>query len=155
MLVLPIKKKWFDMILSGEKKEEYREITPYYKTRFCNWFGIIVRKDKSIVKPCEGNQPVMFRNGYNNNSPSFVAMCSVKVGTGKEEWGAEKDKQYFVLAIHEIERGGIGMKANELANIITELIIEEKETVVKAIKEDDHALLRDTLYEDFVSMMEG
>lgn len=47
------------------------------------------------------------------------------------------------------------MKANELANIITELIIEEKETVVKAIKEDDHTLLRDTLYEDFVSMMEG
>ena len=26
MLILPIKKKWFDMILSGEKKEEYREI---------------------------------------------------------------------------------------------------------------------------------
>ena len=26
MLTLPIKKQWFDMILSGEKKEEYREI---------------------------------------------------------------------------------------------------------------------------------
>lgn len=25
MLTLPIKKKWFDMIVSGEKKEEYRE----------------------------------------------------------------------------------------------------------------------------------
>lgn len=25
MLTLPIKKKWFDMILSGEKQEEYRE----------------------------------------------------------------------------------------------------------------------------------
>ena len=30
MLILPIKKKWFDMIASGEKKEEYREIKPYY-----------------------------------------------------------------------------------------------------------------------------
>lgn len=29
MLILPIKRKWFDMILSGEKKEEYREIKPY------------------------------------------------------------------------------------------------------------------------------
>ena len=28
MLILPIKKKWFDMILSGEKREEYREIKP-------------------------------------------------------------------------------------------------------------------------------
>lgn len=26
MLTLPIKKKWFDMIVSGEKAEEYREI---------------------------------------------------------------------------------------------------------------------------------
>lgn len=33
MLILPIKRKWFDMILSGEKKEEYRDIKPYYDTR--------------------------------------------------------------------------------------------------------------------------
>lgn len=38
MLTLPIKKKWFDMILSGEKKEEYREIKEYYETRFQNLF---------------------------------------------------------------------------------------------------------------------
>ena len=36
MLVLPIKKKWFEMIASGEKKEEYREIKPYWVTRFNN-----------------------------------------------------------------------------------------------------------------------
>ena len=29
MLILPIKKKWFGMIASGEKTEEYREIKPY------------------------------------------------------------------------------------------------------------------------------
>ena len=39
MLILPIKKRWFDMILSGEKKEEYRDITPYYETRFKNLWG--------------------------------------------------------------------------------------------------------------------
>lgn len=33
MLILPIKKQWFDMIASGEKKEEYREIKPYYTSR--------------------------------------------------------------------------------------------------------------------------
>lgn len=33
MLTLPIKKKWFDMIISGEKKEEYREITPYKRMK--------------------------------------------------------------------------------------------------------------------------
>ena len=42
MLILPIKKKWFDMILSGEKKEEYREIKPYYTTRFANLLGLSI-----------------------------------------------------------------------------------------------------------------
>lgn len=35
-MILPIKKKWFDMIKSGEKREEYREIKPYYTARFLN-----------------------------------------------------------------------------------------------------------------------
>lgn len=34
MLTLPTMGKWFYMILSGEKKEEYREIKPYYTSRF-------------------------------------------------------------------------------------------------------------------------
>lgn len=42
MLTLPIKKKWYDMILSGEKKEEYREIKPYYTTRFANSFHVVI-----------------------------------------------------------------------------------------------------------------
>ena len=33
MLTLPIKRKWFDMICRGEKREEYREATEYYRTR--------------------------------------------------------------------------------------------------------------------------
>ena len=36
MLVLPIKKKWFDMIASGEKKEEYREINRRIKLKIEN-----------------------------------------------------------------------------------------------------------------------
>lgn len=54
MLILPIKKRWFDMILSGEKKEEYRDITPYYETRFKNLWG-----DRYM-----GKRKIMFRNGY-------------------------------------------------------------------------------------------
>ena len=36
ILNLVLKKKWFDMIASGEKKEEYREIKPYWTTRLRN-----------------------------------------------------------------------------------------------------------------------
>ena len=57
------------MILSGEKKEEYRDITPYYETRFKNLWG-----DRYM-----GKRKIMFRNGYSIHSPSFVVECELKV----------------------------------------------------------------------------
>lgn len=96
MLILPIKKKWYDMILSGEKKEEYREIKPYYRSRlihegFLDIYGL----------PQTYVGKVMFRNGYSHNSPSFVALCSADIWTGRQEWGAEPGKEYFVLTIQQ------------------------------------------------------
>ena len=108
MLTLPIKKKWFDMILSGEKKEEYRDRREYYDTRFMNHFGFIIVGGKMFnqVLPEElkkdEKQPIIFRNGYSSTSPSFTAICSLREGTGKPEWGAEPGKTYYVLTIHEI-----------------------------------------------------
>ena len=97
MLILPIKKKWFDMILSGEKKEEYREIKPYYISRFSKVFtmvdGIPVDLKETQIK---------FTNGYGNKVPAFVADCHLEMHTGKEEWGAEKDVVYYVLHIRKI-----------------------------------------------------
>lgn len=95
MMTLPIKKKWFDMILSGEKKEEYWEIKLYYETRFMNLWG-------DTIAPKLEKRRIVFRNGYHKDSPSFVAECTCTIGKGKEEWGAEKDKQYFILTIHKI-----------------------------------------------------
>lgn len=100
MLTLPIKKKWFDMILAGKKKEEYRDIKPYYETRFRNaWKGGLTGGN--------AHRQIMFRNGYGKDSPSFIADCTLSVGTGKEEWGAEGGKKYFILTIHErLDRSG-------------------------------------------------
>lgn len=94
MLTLPIKKKWFDMILSGEKKEEYREIKPYYTTRFRNVWG--------YPAPWSEIHTIRFRNGYSKDSPSFLADASLGIGTGKPEWGAEPNKKYYVLKIQEV-----------------------------------------------------
>lgn len=116
MLILPIKKKWFDMILSGEKKEEYREIKPYYTTRFCKYFPFKINSgfwncDQSIIETYIVKNPnklcfdVIFRNGYSANSPSFMAKVSLSIGAGSEEWGAEKDKEYFILTVQEILNG--------------------------------------------------
>lgn len=55
-LHLTLKKNWFDLILSGEKKEEYREIKPYWEKRLIG---------KTYDK-------VIFRNGYATNALQFT-----------------------------------------------------------------------------------
>lgn len=106
MLIIPIKKEWYDMILSGEKKEEYREIKPYYITRFRKLFRygyyFDEGKDPHTKRYTTEQKEILFRNGYSEDSPSFIAFCTLSIGTGKEEWGAEKGKEYFILTIHEI-----------------------------------------------------
>lgn len=124
MLILPIKKKWFDMILSGEKKEEYREIKEYYETRFQNLFGAITIYplyspdnflDRSEFKLLQGEavpeeirkdsiQEIIFRNGYSKDSKAIKARCKLRTGKGRPEWGAEPDKQYYILEILDKEK---------------------------------------------------
>lgn len=88
MIVLPIKRKWFDMIKSGVKTEEYREIKPYYKSRFR-----VFDFDRLVA--------VKFRNGYTKNSSSITSICSLSKGYGKPEWGAP-DKECYILKIIKV-----------------------------------------------------
>ena len=121
MLILPIKKKWFDMILSGEKKEEYREIKEYYEIRFQNLFGAITIYPSSIFSHrskyefLQGDavpeeirkdsiQEIIFRNGYSKDSKAIKARCRLRIGKGRPEWGAEPDKQYYILEILDKEK---------------------------------------------------
>ncbi|MBR0542435.1 MAG: ASCH domain-containing protein [Clostridia bacterium] len=109
VLPLPIKKQWYDMIRSGEKKEEYRKLGNYYRTRFHS-IGLFTKGERhnlllykatdSVTAAEEGY--IMFRNGYSGNSPSFIARCTLEIGHGKPEWGAEKGEIYYILNIKEI-----------------------------------------------------
>lgn len=108
MLTLPIKKKWFDMILSGEKQEEYREIKPYYDSRFYHIKATPTEKKEtdSIAEfniHIETIKEVIFRNGYSKNSPSIKCKVDITTGEGKEAWGAEPNKKYFILKILSVE----------------------------------------------------
>ena len=87
MLILPIKEPWFSMIRSGEKREEYREIKQYYRSRlynqgFLDQYGL----------PRVFNGWVLFRNGYAKKSPSFAAKCAVDIRKGRPEWGPNQRK---------------------------------------------------------------
>jgi len=81
---LVLKKKWFDMIESGEKKEEYREVTPYWMKRLAY--------DKI--------DSVKFHLGYTNKCITYVVQYAT-IGRGKEEWGAEPGKYYFIIRLGE------------------------------------------------------
>ena len=119
--MLPIQKRWFDMILSGEKKEEYREIKEYYETRFQNLFGAVtiypssIFSDRSEYELLQGEavpeeirkdsmQEIIFRNGYSKDSKAIKARCKLRIGKGRPEWGAEPDKQYYILEISDKEK---------------------------------------------------
>ena len=91
MLTLPIKQKWFDMIASGFKKEEYREITPYYEARLGKYMD-------------DGLFRIILRAGYRKDSPKLNCLVRGRKGTGRPEWGAEPGKEYFVLRIYEKSR---------------------------------------------------
>jgi hypothetical protein len=92
-LHLTLKKKWFDMILSGEKKEEYREMKPYWAERL---------KDKvhSVFKDYD---TITFKNGYSANAPEMVVeLLGISIDEGMRSWGAEPDTKYYVLSLGEI-----------------------------------------------------
>ena len=102
MLVLPIKKKWFDMIKSGEKKEEYREIKPYWTKRFCHALYDLElgNSSKTLYK---GQGTVIFQNGYQKNAPRIKCDIRLKQDYGFVDWGAAPFKTYYVLEILNVE----------------------------------------------------
>ena len=98
ILHLNLIKKWFDMTSNGIKLEEYREITPYWSRVFIN--GKIKIKGK-YYHPTDVF--ICFSNGYAKNRPQNIFECKgLKVGFGKQEWGAKPDTQYFILSLENI-----------------------------------------------------
>ena len=96
MLTLPIKKKWFDMICAGEKKEEYRAITPYYIERFKN-IGLL----NQFGEPTGKEACIVLRNGYGKNMPEVTVSVEAEIGFGCPAWGAEPGTPYYILKIKE------------------------------------------------------
>ena len=105
-LHLNLKRKWFDMILSGEKKEEYREFKKYWIDRLTidkSYLQIGSSKDPNYLINEKPFSHVIFSNGYSKNRDQFVIeLISIEIKEGKPEWGAEKGKKCFVLKLGEI-----------------------------------------------------
>ena len=89
ILHLTLKKQWYDMIASGVKKEEYREMKPYWHKRLMN------RKTPYTH--------IQFRNGYNPDSPRMmVEFNGLMSGLGIVEWGAPEAQTVYILKLGDI-----------------------------------------------------
>ena len=115
-LHLVLKRKWWDMIASGEKKEEYREVCHYWAARLLDeqyrWYSLNTDYPNDFLgwirehlehradikfRPFE---KVCFHLGYTNTTMTFL-IAYFALSMGKEEWGAEPNKYYFVIKLGE------------------------------------------------------
>ena len=86
VLTLPMKGKWFDMIDSGVKREEYRGLD-YWGSRVFNWF------ERFENDPLSANLVVSFQRGHQKPSMSFLVTDVSFVWTCRHrriDWGEPK-----------------------------------------------------------------
>ena len=98
ILHLTLKKKWFAMIDSGEKKEEYRAIKPYWINRLCNKIGYDMGENNCFKK----YDAIKFRNGYAKNAPTItLKWLGCGFGNAKPEWSDNYQEKVFIIKLGE------------------------------------------------------
>lgn len=107
-ITLTLKKKWFDLILSGQKLEEYREIKPYWIRRLLgNWQDY---DEKSVFRKGDYMMPfgvtaITFKNGYSRNARRFtIEWKGLEVKEPNPEWvsDGESGKLFFALKLGRV-----------------------------------------------------
>jgi signal peptidase I len=87
VLRLTLKRKWYDMIASGEKREEYRTPGKWILSR-------MIGKDYDLIE---------FKNGYGANVPSMIVEYKgYYYGQGITKWGAIEGEEYLVFKIGRV-----------------------------------------------------
>lgn len=122
-LDLVLKRKWYDMIDSGVKTEEYREIKPYWIKRLIEECNPSHRDNYERITSIRAEffcarsillqyyleegyvrykdfDTVTFHLGYTKNRPSMTfKIKDIAISRGNPEWGAEVGEDYFVIEL--------------------------------------------------------
>lgn len=112
--------KWYDMIERGEKREEYREIKPYWVKRLAPCThecadGHYSQNHNGCVYTCkavDGHMNyyhrglrlgpythVRFRRGYTSKCMTF-SIKNISIGYGNPELGAPTDRKVFIISFN-------------------------------------------------------
>jgi len=102
ILPLVLKGKWYDLIASGEKKEEYRDSKPFWDKRIGKWLGNkqahfsyerLDTNDKYLV--------VGFSRGYKKPDMFFLLGYCERRGTSCNPGWGEPEDLHYVLGLGE------------------------------------------------------
>jgi hypothetical protein len=111
ILQLPLKKEWYEMIESGVKTEEYREIKPHWIRRFfrhpdgnkinnsdAEYYArnidiLISAVHEGIIRYVNYTH-TKFSYGYTKRTMTF-GIDSFRIGKGKSEWGAPNEDVFI------------------------------------------------------------
>lgn len=100
VLNLTIKRKWFDLIRTGEKKEEYRSSHNRQVMRLHDKMALLERNPAANI--------AVFRNGYSMDSGAVaVEITGIDLRGGDQakhpEWGEPTDKElHFVIKLGKV-----------------------------------------------------
>lgn len=116
-LHLTLKKRWWEMIESGKKLEEYREIKPYWIKRLCKYgkddpvegtgANLCIKGGCQKRFICVYNEAVCTKYDYvcfhyGRTAKTMVfEIEGIFVGTGEPEWGAPENENVFVIQLGE------------------------------------------------------
>lgn len=88
------------MIASGEKKEEYREIKPYWGKRLVD--TVLTDPLTLSLKP-KHFDVIHFRNGYSKTAPTLTVECEMICwGYNYPQWSEGPKEWCFVIKLGKI-----------------------------------------------------
>lgn len=107
ILDLPLKACWYDMIERGEKKEEYREIKPFWQKRLMECYQLGLCRHRRCIECIDTPwlcvnkhfDAIRFRYGYTKRTMLFECK-GISIGVGKPEWGAP-DYPVFIIKLRK------------------------------------------------------
>jgi hypothetical protein len=85
-LFLVLAEPYYSLVESGKKREEYRDITPYYNSRFIN----------------KEYEYVVFINGYHTKAKRMCwSIKSIDYGLGKTRYQGDPYTPFWVIKLGE------------------------------------------------------
>lgn len=100
VLRLTLKKKWYNLIMLGAKREEYREIKEYWLKRLFDVQSPMIAK---FIFGDIGLTPkdfthVHFRLGYRKNAPTMeFQITGIDINRGDNRMGAPVDQDVIII----------------------------------------------------------